>query len=144
MSALKNSPFGKRLRATQQEPEAEGPRRNRPRTNLIFGVAPTPATPSLDSRPTTSDSGGPDSPTETQRIAKDYGDRFVPSRDSGDMRTSYNLMEESAPSTPSKNKIIPSESDAVKGELLVSRVIKLFGPLCLFEASQSSGRGHIR
>ncbi|THH20489.1 hypothetical protein EW146_g883 [Bondarzewia mesenterica] len=113
MSGLKNSPFGKRLRATQQETEEEGPRRNRPRVNPIFGVAQA-STPSLDSRPTTSESDGPESPTEPPRLNKDYGDRFVPSRDSGDMRTSYNLMEESGPSTPSKNKIIPTESDAVK------------------------------
>ena len=116
MSGLKNSPFGKRLRATQQETEDEGPRRNRPRVNPIFGVTQV-STPSLDSRPTTSESDGPESPTEPLRTNKDYGDRFVPSRDSGDMRTSYNLMEESGPSTPSRNKIIPTESDAVKGEL---------------------------
>ncbi|KAH9962478.1 WD40 repeat-like protein [Russula compacta] len=114
MSGLKNSPFGKRLRATQQDPEEEGPRRSRPRTNPVFGVAPA-STPSLDSsRPSTSESGGPESPTELHRPNKDYGDRFVPSRDAGDLRTSYNLMEESGPSTPSRNRVIPTESDAAK------------------------------
>ncbi|KAI0061882.1 WD40 repeat-like protein [Artomyces pyxidatus] len=113
MSGLKNSPFGKRLRATQQDTEDEGPRRNRPRTTPVFGAVPPP-TPSLDSsHPTTSDSSSPESPGEP-RPTKDYGDRFVPSRDSGDMRTSYNLMEESGPSTPAKSKVIPTESDAVK------------------------------
>ncbi|KAI0288693.1 WD40 repeat-like protein [Russula brevipes] len=113
MSGLKNSPFGKRLRATQQDPDEEGPRRSRPRTNPVFGVAPV-STPSLDSsRPTTSESGGPDSPTELHRPNKDYGDRFVPSRDAGDLRTSYNLMED-GPSTPSRNRVIPTESDAAK------------------------------
>jgi hypothetical protein len=116
MSGLKNSPFGKRLRATQQDPDEEGPRRSRPRTNPIFGVAPA-STPSLDSsRPSTSESAGPESPTELHRPNKDYGDRFVPSRDAGDLRTSYNLMEESGPSTPSRNRTIPSESDSAKGE----------------------------
>jgi cell division cycle 20-like protein 1 (cofactor of APC complex) len=116
MSGLKNSPFGKRLRATQQDPDEEGPRRSRPRTNPVFGVAPV-STPSLDSsRPSTSESGGPESPTEPHRQNKDYGDRFVPSRDAGDLRTSYNLMEESGPSTPSRNRSIPTESDATKGE----------------------------
>jgi hypothetical protein len=116
MSGLKNSPFGKRLRATQQDPDEEGPRRSRPRTNPIFRVAPA-STPSLDSsRPSTSESAGPESPTELHRQNKDYGDRFVPSRDAGDLRTSYNLMEESGPSTPSRNRVIPSESDAAKGE----------------------------
>jgi len=116
MSGLKNSPFGKRLRATQQDVDEEGPRRSRPRTNPVFGVAPA-STPSLDtSRPTTSESGGPESPTELHRPNKDYGDRFVPSRDAGDLRTSYNLMEESGPSTPSRNRVIPTESDAAKGE----------------------------
>ncbi len=116
MSGLKNSPFGKRLRATQQDVDEEGPRRSRPRTNPVFGGAPA-STPSLDtSRPTMSESGGPESPTELHRPNKDYGDRFVPSRDAGDLRTSYNLMEESGPSTPSRNKVIPSESDAAKGK----------------------------
>ncbi|KAH7920609.1 hypothetical protein BV22DRAFT_982428, partial [Leucogyrophana mollusca] len=81
MSGLKNSPFGKRLRASHQDNEDEAPRRNRPRINPIFGVPNS--TPSLDSsRPTTSDSGGPESPVDS-RMTRDYGDRFVPSRDSG-------------------------------------------------------------
>ncbi|KAF8058675.1 WD40-repeat-containing domain protein [Lyophyllum atratum] len=114
MSGLKNSPFGKRLRAAQQDHDDEAPRRNRPRINPIFGVAPA-STPSLDSRPnTSSSSGGPDSPVDTPRVTRDYGDRFVPSRDTGDMRTSFHLMDEGGPSTPSKNRIIPSESDALK------------------------------
>ncbi|OBZ69806.1 hypothetical protein A0H81_10151 [Grifola frondosa] len=58
MSGLKNSPFGKRLRAHHHETEDDGPRRNRPRVNPIFGVAPA-TTPSLDSRPTTSESATP-------------------------------------------------------------------------------------
>ncbi|KAH9949307.1 WD40 repeat-like protein [Amylocystis lapponica] len=107
MSGLKHSPFGKRLRASHQEQDQESHRRGRPRVNRIFGVAPS--TPSLDSRPNTSDSGDPESPTQ-----RDYGDRFVPSRDAGDIRTSFHLMDESAPSTPSKNRIIPTESDALK------------------------------
>jgi cell division cycle 20-like protein 1 (cofactor of APC complex) len=120
MSGLKNSPFGKRLRATQQDPDEEGPRRSRPRTNPIFGVAPA-STPSLDSsRPSTSESAGPESPTEPHRPNKDYGDRFIPSRDAGDLRTSYNLMEESGPSTPSRHRAMPTESDAAKGEHSVS------------------------
>jgi len=51
-------------------------------------------------------------------IVREYGDRFVPSKDSGDLRTSYHLMEEGGggPSTPSKSRIIPTESDALKGE----------------------------
>lgn len=111
MSSLKNSPFGKRLRAAHADTDDDGaPCRNRPRINAIFAGSNTP---SLDSRPTTSDSTGPDSPLDT-RTPRDYGDRFVPSRDTGDMRTSYHLMDESTPSTPSKNRIIPTESDALK------------------------------
>jgi cell division cycle 20-like protein 1, cofactor of APC complex len=120
MSGLKNSPFGKRLRASHQDTDDEAPKRNRPRINPIFGVASAnSSTPSLDysSRPTTSDSsGGPESPVDHPRVARDYGDRFVPSRDAGDMRTSYHLMDEGGPSTPSKHRLIPSESDALKGE----------------------------
>lgn len=119
MSGLKNSPFGKRLRASHQDADEDSPRRNRPRTNPIFGVGPSTSTPPLDSRAPTSDSsGGPESPAEPPRLARDYGDRFVPSRDSGNMRTSFHLMEEGGPSTPSKNRIIPSESDALKGKFM--------------------------
>ncbi|KAF8630502.1 hypothetical protein AX15_002873 [Amanita polypyramis BW_CC] len=130
MSGLKNSPFGKRLRASQREDTNDDtPRRGRVK-NPFFGVASTSAvapTPGLDppSRPTTSGSSvGPESPSgnpvlrpkATSAFVKgaDYGDRFVPSRDSGDMRTSYHLMDEAGPSTPSRTRIIPSESDALK------------------------------
>ncbi|KAK7472195.1 substrate-specific activator of APC-dependent proteolysis [Stygiomarasmius scandens] len=93
MSGLKNSPFGKRLRASQKDA--------------------LDSTPSLDSRTNTSDSSGPESPVDPPRIHRDYyGDRFVPNRDTGDIRASYHLMENGGPSTPSKKRIIPSESDA--------------------------------
>ncbi len=93
MSGLKNSPFGKRLRAQQPDGDDDAPRRNRPRFNPIFGTSDLSSTPSLDSRPTTSESSGaPESPIEFPRHSRDYGDRFVPTRDGGDMRTSYHLM----------------------------------------------------
>ncbi|KAK0233871.1 WD40 repeat-like protein [Armillaria luteobubalina] len=115
MSGLKNSPFGKRLRAQQPDGDDDAPRRNRPRFNPIFGTSDLSSTPSLDSRPTTSESSGaPESPVEFPRHSRDYGDRFVPTRDGGDMRTSYHLMDH-GPVTPSKkNRIIPSELDALK------------------------------
>ncbi|KAF9012015.1 WD40-repeat-containing domain protein [Cyathus striatus] len=170
MSGLKNSPFGKRLRASHQDPalafpaasssssatlrhnppttnsythsssssrsssidDEASPRRSRSRiTNPIFASTPT-----LETATTTSgdsSSGGPDSPVEfsfgsgrshifasgfgTPRkpVVREYGDRFVPSRDGGDMRTSYHLADDGGgPSTPSKSRIIPSESDALK------------------------------
>ncbi|KAG2351395.1 quinon protein alcohol dehydrogenase-like superfamily [Suillus spraguei] len=101
MSGLKNSPFGKRLRATHQDNEEDGPRRNRQRVNPIFYTATS----------STTKDATPESPITTRDM---YGDRFVPSRDAGDMRTSYHLMDESGPSTPSKSRIIPTESDALK------------------------------
>lgn len=115
MAGLKNSPFGKRLRATTQDKEDDASKRTRPR-NPLYGLAQaTVSTPSmLDSaRLGPSESLGSDSPAE-QRNYRDYGDRYVPSRDVGDMRTSYHLMDESNPSTPAKTKIIPTESDALK------------------------------
>lgn len=110
MASFGNSPFGKRLRASHQQPENDDgtPRRTRPRTAPIFGVAP-PSTPTLDSLLGTSESGG----TDGTAIPKEYGDRFVPSRDTGDLRTSFHLMEGPAPATPAK-RIIPTESDAQK------------------------------
>lgn len=117
MSGLKNSPFGKRLRASHKDEEEPTKKKL---INPIFGLPSS--TPSLDSRPNTTDSSAaPESPTDVKRIARgrdytprDYGDRFVPSRDAGDMRTSFHLLDEGGPSTPSKNRIIPSESDALK------------------------------
>ncbi|KAF5317297.1 hypothetical protein D9611_003569 [Ephemerocybe angulata] len=112
MSGMKNSPFGKRLRASHRE-EDESPRRGRTRINSLFGVGP--ADPSAST--STSDSrAGPSSETTFVQHSprRDYGDRFVPSRDSGDIRTSFHLLEEGGPSTPKKNRIIPSESDAQK------------------------------
>ena len=53
--------------------------------------------------------------------------RFVPSRDGGDIRTSYHLMEEGGPHTPSKaTRIIPSESDALRGALFCNNGINDF------------------
>ncbi|KAK0199097.1 WD40 repeat-like protein [Armillaria mellea] len=106
MSGLKNSPFGKRLRAQQPDGDDDAPRRNRPRFNPIFGTSDLPTT--------SESSGAPESPVEFPRHSRDYGDRFVPTRDGGDMRTSYHLMDH-GPVTPSKkNRIIPSELDALK------------------------------
>lgn len=111
---MKNSPFGKRLRASHRGEDDDGsPRKTRQRTNPVFGIGPanpSTSTSSLDSRAGTSESTfTPQSPRR-----QDYGDRFVPSRDAGDIRTSYNLLDEGGPSTPSKSRIIPSESDAQK------------------------------
>ncbi|KAF9237850.1 WD40-repeat-containing domain protein [Melanogaster broomeanus] len=119
MSGLKNSPFGKRLRAAHQDTEDDAPRRTRQRVNPTFVPSPTTPIPSLipsldSSRPTTSDTSGPDSPVDSFRGHREYGDRFVPSRDTGDMRTSYHLMDDIGPSTPSKHRTIPTESDAQK------------------------------
>ncbi|KZV72692.1 WD40 repeat-like protein [Peniophora sp. CONT] len=109
MSGLKNSPFGKRVRATQQDEDDRDSRpRTRPRINAMFTG---PSTPSSDDSMNTNmyrqSVAGPS-------IVKEYGDRFVPARDAGDLRTSYNLMEETGHHAPSKAKLIPTESDAVK------------------------------
>lgn len=110
MASFSNTPFAKRLRASKPQENDDGsPRRPRGRPNVVFGIGPA-STPSLDSYHGTSESGG----SEMTVAAKDYGDRFVPSRDTGDLRTAYHLMEESSPSTPSKSRIIPTESDALK------------------------------
>lgn len=120
MSGLKNSPFGKRLRAAHQDTEDDTPRRNRQRVNPAFALTPPTVAPvsipSLNySQLTASDTPGPESPEHPSRVHREYGDRFVPSRDTGDMRTSYHLRDDSSPSTPSKQRTIPTESDAIKG-----------------------------
>ena len=106
MSGLKNSPFGKRVRATQMD-EDERPR-TRPRINAMFAGPSTPS--SDDSMNMHRNIAGPS-------IVKEYGDRFVPARDNGDLRTSFNLMEDTSHQSHSKAKLIPTESDAVKGAL---------------------------
>jgi len=126
MSGLKNSPFGKRLRAAHQDTDDDTPRRNRQRVNSAFALTP-PATapvaiPALSfSQLTASDTPGPESPEHPSRAHREYGDRFVPTRDTGDMRTSYHLRDDSGPSTPSKHRTIPTESDAIKGEFVHRR-----------------------
>lgn len=119
MSNLNNSPFGKRLRnggnATLQDeedgsnddtiPSPTSPTLRGRNGRPIFGV------PSLssDSRTSTTRTSSP-----SRSPKRDYGDRYLPSREQ-DIRTTYNLME--GPSTPSKvSRMIPTESDAIKGE----------------------------
>lgn len=110
MASFSSTPFAKRLRAAQPQENDDGsPRRSRQRPNMVFGVGPASAQ-SLDSFSGSSDTGGSDITV----AAKDYGDRFVPSRDTGNLRTSYHLIGDKSPSTPSKNKLIPTESDALK------------------------------
>ncbi|KAI0090790.1 WD40 repeat-like protein [Irpex rosettiformis] len=109
MANFTNTPFAKRLRAAKShDTEDSSPKRSRSRTNPVFGVH-APSTPSLDSFPGASESGVADATV----AAKDYGDRFVPSRDSGDLRASFHLLEGKSPSAPTK-KLIPTESDALK------------------------------
>ncbi|KAI0683987.1 WD40 repeat-like protein [Cytidiella melzeri] len=109
MASFSSTPFAKRLRAAKtQDSEDNSPKRSRSRPNLVFGVC-APSTPSLDSFPGTSESGA----TDTTVAAKDYGDRFVPSRDLGDLRTSFHLLGDMSPSTSAK-RLIPTESDALK------------------------------
>jgi hypothetical protein len=111
MSGLKNSPFGKRLRArqdrTSDEDEGEGP----PGRRRIFGLAAA-STSSL-----ALDRSRPSSPERSSRErgqSPAYGDRFVPARTgAGDMRAAYNLLDD-AVGTP-RRSVIPSESDALKG-----------------------------
>lgn len=74
--AFKNSPFGKRLRATQQDADDQDePVRNRPRTVSINPMfrAGNLSTPSLDSH-STDESAGPSSPELRPR---DHNDRCV-------------------------------------------------------------------
>lgn len=119
MSSLNNSPFGKRLRTSRSGalrdqddgmddhdmpcPPSPTPRgRNR---GPVFGVPSL----SADSQTPTARSS---SPSRSPR--RDYGDRYLPSRDQ-DIRTSYNLME-GPPNLYPISRMIPTESDAIKGE----------------------------
>lgn len=127
---MKNSPFKDRLRKAQraEDPASSTPVPTTPRVHRTFGLPPMLSTPILDPGLTTTEgsSSRPETPSDPFNFprvpamtpSKSYGDRFVPSKDSGDLRTSYHLKDESSSSTPSKNRIIPSESDAQKGTSL--------------------------
>lgn len=124
---MKNSPFKDRLRKAQraEDPASSNPVPTPPRVHRTFGLPPMLSTPTLDSGLATGESSSsrPETPSDPFNFpralpmtpSKTYGDRFVPSKDSGDLRTSYHLKDEGSSSTPSKNRIIPSESDAQKG-----------------------------
>ncbi|KAH9957034.1 hydrolytic ATP binding site of dynein motor region D1-domain-containing protein [Russula dissimulans] len=117
MSGLKNSPFGKRLRATQQDRDEDGPHRSHPPTPSLALLLRRhlPSThPGLVPAKVVGWSHQRSSITDQTRTTATVSCRFVPSRDAGDLRTSYNLMKESGPSTPSQNRVIPTESDAAK------------------------------
>jgi cell division cycle 20-like protein 1 (cofactor of APC complex) len=102
MSGLKNSPFDKRLHASHREPSSS----TAAATDDDFAGSRT--TPKRQGGGIGMDGIG---------IVREYGDRFVPSQHSGDLRASYHLMEEGGgPSISSKSRIIPSECDALKGE----------------------------
>ena len=124
---LKNSPFGKRLRGAIAQDEQTTPTTKKRFHPVVPPANPLPvaelasaSTPSLDasSRPSTSSGSSiaPESPAPDLSPSKrDYGDRFIPSREEEDLMTSYHLKD-GGPSTPSKkSRIIPSESDALKG-----------------------------
>ncbi|KAI5884964.1 WD40 repeat-like protein [Schizophyllum commune H4-8] len=123
---LKNSPFGKRLRGAIAQDEQTTPTTKKRFHPVVPPANPLPvvelasaSTPSLDpsSRPSTSSGSSiaPESPAPDLSPSKrDYGDRFIPSREEDDLMTSYHLKD-GGPSTPSKkSRIIPSESDALK------------------------------
>ncbi|KAI6017061.1 WD40 repeat-like protein [Pisolithus marmoratus] len=110
MSTLKNSPFGKCLRASETDDD-EALRRIEPRTSRLntpsLALWPTMVTP-LTMR---SDSTRPDSLLDS--CLTTYGDRFMPTHDMGNMRTSYHLLDNSGPCMPLKH-IILSEPDMLK------------------------------
>jgi cell division cycle 20-like protein 1 (cofactor of APC complex) len=122
MSGLKNSPFGKRLRAARQgqgsDDEGEQPRRKAPRGAVLFGASdPDLGAGSSTRSPSASpERRGRPRERDSRERERTYGDRFVPSRERGDMRATYNLLDESAAAP--RRTAIPTESDAVKGAYL--------------------------
>ena len=107
MTGLRNSSYGKRLRASAQSPDdRQTPRKRRKRTvQIVQGVEPETTTPercstpsrsalstrmlNVDDSPPGSSPWVPDSPL----LSKEYGDRFIPLRESEDVRTPYHLLD---------------------------------------------------
>ncbi|KZT32520.1 WD40 repeat-like protein [Sistotremastrum suecicum HHB10207 ss-3] len=108
MPPLDNSPFAKRIRDASRPPSRERPTTP---TRQIFGIGTLDKEDEDDER-----SIYLSSPSRNKGKRKmDYGDRYIPNRDDGDLRTSYNLMDAGGPSSPSKQtKVIPTDSDATQ------------------------------
>jgi hypothetical protein len=109
MTGLRNSAYGKRLRASALSPEPETPRKRRRHSTQLVDepevITEPPSTPSSERRRTPMQSmftsrllnlddspaspWGPDSPSQ----GRSYSDRFIPLRESEDVRTPYHLMD---------------------------------------------------
>ncbi|KAJ8094242.1 substrate-specific activator of APC-dependent proteolysis [Marasmius tenuissimus] len=105
MSSLKNSSFGKRLRASHEQGNENSPRRKRRRIDLS-STSPPPSpskksSSSSTSRPlSTAASDITNTPVRRHKIrysgghSGELGDRFVPGRDTSSIRASYSLKGE--------------------------------------------------
>ncbi|KAF9262626.1 WD40 repeat-like protein [Marasmius fiardii PR-910] len=101
MSSLKNSSFGKRLRAFHQNTNENSPRRKRRRIDLNQDVPPSPSKQASSSSTTPLNTTTIDitnTPVRRQKVRfsgiGECGDRFVPSRNTTSIRASYSLHEE--------------------------------------------------
>ncbi|KAG7091364.1 hypothetical protein E1B28_010405 [Marasmius oreades] len=102
MSSLKNSSFGKRLRASHEYGHEKSPRRKRRRIGLNQSVPPSPSKKASSSSSTTAlitaATDITNTPVRRQKIPHgglgECGDRFVPSRNTTCIRASYSLHEE--------------------------------------------------
>ncbi|KAL0572080.1 substrate-specific activator of APC-dependent proteolysis [Marasmius crinis-equi] len=99
MSSLKNSSFGKRLRASHDASNENSPRRKRRRIDLKLNqdVPLSPSKKASSSSTTVLLTAATDitnTPVRRQKIrySGESGDRFVPSRDTGSIRASYSLQ----------------------------------------------------
>ncbi|KAH8826824.1 WD40 repeat-like protein [Flagelloscypha sp. PMI_526] len=111
MSSLRNSAFGKRVRAQQQDgqhPEDEPNKRQR--INPIFDTTTSP-TPTTSTTPIALQAPASIVPSAIQPT---HLDRFVPHRESSEMTVGYNLRKDREQSPASGSRIIQPESDALR------------------------------
>ncbi|KAK7029571.1 substrate-specific activator of APC-dependent proteolysis [Paramarasmius palmivorus] len=99
MSSLKNSSFGKRLRASHDNGNENSPRRKRRRLDLNLDAQSSPSrSPSkrtrIIGRPTTDVTNTPTRRQKVRYSSGESGDRFVPARDRDSLRAAYSLGEE--------------------------------------------------
>src|ERR1700753_991638 len=130
MAPINNSPFAKRVRETTGSGRSESPQRPspNPRVHPIFGALNFGSS-NEDLSPTRSLPGTPSKKDKGKRV--EYGDRYelsncfrvalrnlaryIPSREEGDFRTNYHLMDDGLGSPSKRQKMIPSDSDASQG-----------------------------
>ena len=115
MSNFSNTTFAKRLKLSRSDASERAPLGNSTASATNTPKRASTSTPALEPafQPETPKTPGPST-------SKDYGDRFISSREADDFGLFYNLMEDEEnrkpkPKLKKRHSFIPADSDARKG-----------------------------